>query len=138
MVQYNYTVTEHSISFNQLLKGGNRLNANTFALQVADTLADKKGSRIVVLDLRRLSSITDYFVVGTGESDRQIKALQEAVKELGRSLGVQPLHVEGTAESGWVILDYGDVVIHVFSPNERDYYRLEQLWEEAPLVVSIQ
>jgi len=92
----------------------------------------------MVLDLRSLTTVTDYFVVGTGENERQIKALLEAVKAQARAVGVLPLHVEGMAQTGWVILDYGDIVVHIFAPEERDYYQLEQLWKDAPLVVSIQ
>ena len=92
----------------------------------------------MVLDLRSLSTVADYFIVSTGENERQIKALLEAVKAQARSVGVLPLHVEGMAQTGWVILDYGDIVMHIFGPEERDYYQLEQLWKDAPLVVSIQ
>jgi len=105
---------------------------------VAEALVDKKGSQLVVLDLSASSSVTDYFVIGTGENERQIKALQEAVEALGRSIGWRPMHVEGTPLSRWVVVDYGNVVIHIFGPQERAYYQLERLWRDAPLVVSIQ
>jgi ribosome-associated protein len=92
----------------------------------------------VVLDLSQASSVTDYFVIGNGETERQIRALQEAVEEEGRAVGLRPLHVEGTPPSGWVLLDFGDVVVHIFAPEQRDYYQLERLWKGAPLIVSIQ
>ncbi len=93
----------------------------------------------MLLDIRPVSLITDYFVIATGETRRQITAVVETVIEKVRELGGQkPLAVEGTAESGWVVLDYGGVVVHIFAPEERAYYNLEQLWREAPLVVRVQ
>jgi len=102
-------------------------------------LDDRQASDIVLLDIRPVSLITDYFVIATGETRRQITAVVESVIEKVQELkGQKPLATEGTAESGWVILDYGGVVVHIFAPEERAYYNLEQLWREAPLVVRVQ
>lgn len=90
-----------------------------------------------MLDLRGVSIIADYFVITSGGSERQIKAIIDAVEEELEQRKIDPLHVEGAPESGWVLLDYGDVVVHVFAPPEREYYKLEQLWRQAPLVVRI-
>jgi ribosome-associated protein len=99
---------------------------------------DKQAADIVLLDIRPVSSMADYFVVCSGRSERQLKALTRDITEtVKRETGLAPLHAEGEAESGWVLLDYGDVVVHVFSPDERDYYRLEELWGAALPVVSI-
>ena len=106
---------------------------------IVDIMDDRQASNIVMLDLRPVSLITDYFVIGTGESTRQINAILEAVVQTVKDRsGTRPLAKEGTAESGWAVLDYGGVVVHVFGPEERDYYDLEELWHEANLVVRIQ
>lgn len=99
---------------------------------------DKQASDIVMLDLRKLNTIADYFVVCSGESDRQLKAILEAIDEgIGRELG-EYARIEGTPDTGWVLLDYGDVVVHIFSVALRDYYRLERLWSKATPVVVVQ
>lgn len=96
------------------------------------------GSDILLLDLAGKTIVADYFVIASGNSDRQIKAIvDDTVVALKREHGVVNLSVEGTAESGWVLIDYGSVVVHVFSPKQRDYYRLEQFWSEAHTVVRI-
>jgi len=86
---------------------------------------------IVLLDTQGVCSFTDYFVICTGESSRQVKALVDTVSDTLKKEEILPLHEEGTANSGWVLLDYGDVIVHVFGAFERDYYRLEKLWENA-------
>ena len=101
-------------------------------------MASKKGADIVMLDIRNVSLIADYFVLGTGETARQIDAIVAEIRERVGGLARKPLYVEGVPDSGWMILDYGDVVAHVFAPAERQYYRLEQLWRHARLVVHIQ
>lgn len=105
------------------------------AVELAD---DKQASDIVLLDLQPLNTIADYFVVCSGESDRQLKAILSAIDEgIKDEFGVEP-RVEGTAETGWILLDYGDVVVHVFSVALRDYYRIERLWSKATPVVVVQ
>lgn len=92
-----------------------------------------------MLDLRKVSLLADYFVICSGNSDRQITAiLDDMVEGLRRSGQRRPLRREGNASSGWVVLDYGDVVVHVFAPAEREYYRLEELWAGATPVVRVQ
>ena len=99
---------------------------------------DKQASDIVMLDLRKLNTIADYFVICSGESDRQLKAILEAIdEEISRELEWDA-HIEGTPDTGWVLLDYGDVVVHIFSVALRDYYRLERLWSKATPVVVVQ
>ena len=103
-----------------------------------DIAEDKQASDIVMLDLHNLNAIADYFVICTGESDRQLKAILDAIDEdLGREFG-RDARVEGTPSAGWVLLDYGDVVIHIFSVALRDYYRIERLWSKATPVVVVQ
>ena len=95
--------------------------------------ADRKALDIVSLDLREIISYTDFFVICTGRSDRQTKAIADAIHEgLKREHGILPHRVEGRTEARWILMDYLDVVVHVFTAEAREYYRLEQLWGEAP------
>jgi ribosome-associated protein len=91
-----------------------------------------------MLDIRPLSVLTDYFVIASADSERQLKAiLEEVLSKMGQAKS-DPLSMEGTADSGWIILDYGGVIVHLFTPGQRGYYDLEGLWSDAPLVVRIQ
>ncbi len=100
--------------------------------------SDKKASDVLLLDIRDVSVIADYFVICSGNNNRQLQAIADAIdEELGKQ-GAILLHREGTADSGWVLLDFGDIVIHIFGPQEREYYRLERLWSEAKTVVYLQ
>ncbi len=93
---------------------------------------DKKGIDPVLLDLRGISSITDWFVIVSGNSDRQVQAMAEAVLDAGRALGSRPLGTEGVAAGRWALLDFGDVVVHLFHSRQREYYDLERLFPDAP------
>jgi ribosome-associated protein len=120
------------------LIGETTIEATTLARRAVEIAEDKLASDIVMLDLQKLNSIADYFVICSGESDRQLKAILDAIDEgIGREFGRKP-RVEGTADTGWVLLDYGDVVVHIFSMALRDYYRLERLWSKATPVVVVQ
>ena len=102
--------------------------------QLCRELADnKKAEDIVVLDVRKLSSVTDYFVICSGNTDRQTKAIHDGIHEgLKKEHGLLPRRVEGLAEARWILMDYLDVIVHIFTPEAREFYRLEQLWGEAP------
>ena len=101
---------------------------------MADLAADRKALDIVQLDLRGMIGYTDYFVICTGRSERRTKAIHDAIYEGMKSqYGRLPQRVEGVSGSRWILLDYLDVVVHVFTPETREYYRLEQLWGEAPM-----
>jgi ribosome-associated protein len=91
----------------------------------------------VLLDTREVCNFTDYFVICTGESQRQLKAITDAVTETLKKENVLPLHEEGTPDSGWILLDYNDVIVHVFGSFERDYYQLDKLWEKACTKVRV-
>ena len=91
-----------------------------------------------MLDVRQVCSFVDYFVICTAEADRQIRAIYDEVEHALKKEGVSPHHHEGTVDSGWLLLDYGDVIVHIFSTFEREYYELDKLWEEANLVLRIQ
>jgi ribosome-associated protein len=103
------------------------------ALAIAEYAGGPKALDIVQLDLREMISYTDYFVICTGRTDRQAKAIHDAI-HLGckTDLELLPRRVEGLTEGHWILMDYLDVVVHVFTPDTREYYRLEQLWGEAP------
>jgi len=102
-------------------------------------ITDKKGEDVLLLDLRGLSILTDYFVICSGTSERQLGALLDAIRETTKkSLGIRPLHVEGEPDSGWILMDYGSVVVHLFAPELRAFYDLEGLWREGRVVVRIQ
>jgi ribosome-associated protein len=101
-------------------------------------LDEKKGEDILLLDVQKIASFTDYFVFCSGSSDRMLDALSKFVKEEVKrefSLLSQP---EGNSAYGWVLLDLGDVVVHLFSPEKRDFYRLEELWSEGKVLVKLQ
>ena len=103
-----------------------------------DIVEDKKAENIVLLDLRPDTIIADFFLLCNGNSDRQLKALVEYVRQGVRETYAKlPFSIEGQAESGWVLLDYGDVVVHLFLEEKRRYYDLEGLWQEANVLVSI-
>jgi ribosome-associated protein len=95
--------------------------------------SERKAIDIRVLDLREIVTYTDYFVICSGNTDRQTRALQEAIhKELKDATGLLPRRIEGEREARWILMDYLDCVVHIFTPDARSYYRLEQLWGEAP------
>ena len=103
------------------------------ARQIADYAADKKAIDIAELDLRGVLGYTDFFVVCSGNTDRQTKAIHDAIHQgLKKDHGLLPRRVEGLAEARWILMDYLDVIVHVFTPEAREFYRLEQLWGEAP------
>jgi ribosome-associated protein len=90
-----------------------------------------------MLDMRDVCSFSDYFVISSGDTDRQIKAIGEEIEKVLKAEGLTPRHREGTADSGWMLLDFGSVIIHIFSPNQREFYQLEELWNQAKQVVRI-
>jgi ribosome-associated protein len=119
-------------------RGGNKLQSLELAKKIVNAIADKKGSDIVLLDLRSISLLADYFVICSGESERQVKAIVDEVTKKIKEEGVGPLQIEGDSSSGWVLMDYGDVIVHVFAPAVRSYYQLEELWSDALVVVRMQ
>jgi ribosome-associated protein len=103
------------------------------AERIAEIASDKKAMDVRLLDLRGVVGYTDYFVICTGNTERQTKAIHDAIhKELKDESGLLPRRTEGDREARWILMDYLDVVVHVFTPEAREFYRLEQLWGEAP------
>jgi ribosome-associated protein len=113
-----------------------KMTPEDLAAAAIDFAADRKALDIVQLDLRGIIGYTDYFVICTGRSDRQVKAIHDAIHQGMKSEhGRLPRRVEGVSQAKWILMDYLDVVVHVFTPETREYYRLEQLWGEAPTQV---
>jgi ribosome-associated protein len=104
------------------------------AVAAARAAATKQGADIAILDVHELIVITDFFVIASGSSDRQVKTIVDEVEKAVRERGVRPVRREGETENRWVLLDYVDVVVHVFAEEEREYYDLERLWRDAPRV----
>jgi ribosome-associated protein len=114
------------------------LNPREIAEKVVEAASDKQAVDIILLDTHSCCSFTDYFVICSGESNRQINAIRDAITEEVEKAGVPVLHHEGNAASGWILLDFGDVVVHIFASDVRKYYGLDQLWSNAPLVLRVQ
>ncbi len=116
--------------------------ARAFALDLAhkavDLAADKKASDIVLLELRELTTLTDYFIICSGGSERQLQGIADGIVEgLKHDGGTLPIGREGGPSAHWVLLDYGSVIIHVMAQPEREFYALEKLWSEAPLLLRV-
>ncbi|OFW77807.1 MAG: ribosome silencing factor [Actinobacteria bacterium RBG_19FT_COMBO_70_19] len=117
------------------MPSGSSAGSREIAAAAARAAADKQAEDVVVLDVHDLIVITDLFVICTGTSDRHVKTVVEEVEKALRGLGQKPVRREGEQEARWVLLDYVDVVVHVFAEEERDYYDLERLWRDAPRLV---
>lgn len=105
-------------------------------LQAADAAKDKKANDVQVLEVKELTIVADYFVICSGNSEVQVKAIAKGIqKELGED-DIHPKKVAGTGEGRWILLDYADVIIHVFHEQERDYYELERLWADAKKILE--
>jgi len=107
------------------------LKSKQIALLAREACEEKKAEDIVILDIRKLSSIADYFVIASGTSDRHVRAIAESVLDKLEEKDIKCAHVEGIQESRWVLLDFSDIIVHVFHPETRQFYNLERLWGEA-------
>jgi ribosome-associated protein len=108
------------------------------ARRIVELAEDKKAADIVLLDLAELTTIADYFVIASGGSDRQLDAIADGIVSGMRDEKVKPYGREGTAASHWVLVDFGSVIVHLFTPPERDFYQLERHWSEAKTVLRVQ
>ena len=120
------------------MHGGWLLEAVDIAHKAVEAAADKQASNIVLLDARKVCSFADYFVICSGESERQISAIYDEVGHRLKHEGILPSHHEGTVDSGWLLLDFGNIIVHIFAQFEREYYRLDELWSQAVPVLRIQ
>ncbi|SHK19045.1 ribosome silencing factor [Rhodothermus profundi] len=110
-----------------------RYPSRVLARHAVDAALEKKAQDLVVIDMRQVSGVADYFVLCTGQSDLQIRAIAEAIEErIEQCCQERPWHVEGREHLQWVVLDYVDVVVHIFTPEKRAFYNLERLWGDAP------
>ncbi|HEY8745685.1 MAG TPA: ribosome silencing factor [Chloroflexota bacterium] len=107
------------------------------ARQIVDSLVDGKAEDTVLLDITEQSVLAEFFIITTGGTDRQVRALAERVTEKLGEAGVQPLRVEGLSDARWVVLDFNGVMLHIFTPFERRFYNLEELWSEATTVARV-
>jgi ribosome-associated protein len=112
-------------------------DAAELAHRIVEIASDKKGNDIVMLRTAEVTTMADFFVICSGRSDRQVAALSGAIVDELRDDGIRPLGIEGRGSSRWVLLDYGAVIVHVFAPEEREYYGLERLWGKAVQVVRV-
>jgi ribosome-associated protein len=108
------------------------------AHNIIQTLEDKKGESILLLDIHEIASFTDYFIICSGSSDRMLNSLANAVMETAKQQFDLLSKTEGQPSDGWLVVDLGDIIVHLFSPDQRDYYHLEQLWERGKVLVSLQ
>lgn len=114
------------------------LEALEIARKAAEAASEKQASDIVLLDIREVCGFADYFLICSGETERQIRAIYEEIERVLKEEGVTPHHTEGTPDSGWLLLDFSDIIVHIFAPFEREYYQLDELWSAATPVVRIQ
>lgn len=111
------------------------LNVKTFARKIAGFALSKKANNVTLMDLRKVTDMADFFVVCSADSDVQVKAVADAVAEGTEKLGISPWHREGLSQRRWVLLDYVDVVVHIFHKEARKFYSLEKLWGDAKIEV---
>jgi ribosome-associated protein len=112
--------------------------ARELALRIAEILADTPAAETLVLDIQTLSPFADFFVICSGENERQLRAISRDVSETLAGEGIRPERIEGTPMSGWLLLDYGATIVHIFDADQRAYYRIEELWSEAPTLLAMQ
>ncbi|GFP22616.1 ribosome-associated protein [Candidatus Hakubella thermalkaliphila] len=110
------------------------LDSKELAIQVARAALEKKAENILILDVEKRLIITDYFIICSGLNVIQVQSISEFIRESLEKEGYRPVRVEGDGQSGWVLLDYLDVVVHVFSAEQRDYYQLERLWKDSSII----
>ena len=115
-----------------------KLNAIELARAIVMVLEDKKAENIILLDIHEIASFTDYFIICTGTSDRMLDSLSTAVRERIKETYDFIGRIEGSPSDGWLVTDFGDVVVHLFSPDQRSYYRLEELWEKGKILLRLQ
>ncbi len=115
------------------------LESIDLARYVVSVVEERKAEDILLLDLRGVSIIADYFVICSASSERQLRAItQNVIEHVKKEHSIRPFQVDGEASGGWVLLDYSDVIVHAFSPDTRSYYNLEGFWQDASVVVRIQ
>lgn len=120
------------------MRGGGLLEPIELARKAIEAASDKQAMDIVMLDMKKICSFADYFVICSGDTRRQIEAICEEIEGVLDKAGVALQHREGAKDSGWILMDFGDIIIHIFAPAEREYYQLERLWSKATPLIRIQ
>jgi ribosome-associated protein len=113
-------------------------DALTMARAIVDVAVDKKASDVTLMEIGQVTTLADFFVIATGNSDRQIGAIASGIRDRMKEEGLTLLQQEGESSEGWVLLDYGQIVVHVFAEEQREYYDLERRWSDAPTLLRIQ
>jgi len=122
-----------------LIEGGDAfLETEEIARLATEAASEKQARDIAMLDVRGLCSFAEYFVICSGDTARHIEAIWQGIANVVKGKGIRPHHNEGGADSGWVLADFGWVIVHIFAPLERDYYQLDKLWDKAIPIVRIQ
>lgn len=112
-------------------------SGKTMVKEIVSVLEEKKGEEITILDIRQVSVIADYFIIVSAENPRQLDSLSDAVQDKMEKLGFRLRRVEGVPESGWLLLDYNDVIVHVFHKEQRQYYDLERIWSDGKRILDV-
>ena len=120
------------------MTGGETLEGIDIAREAVNAASEKMADDIILLDSRGENRFADFFVICSAETERQVQAIRQEIIEHLRQRGVKPHHDEGTPGSGWVLLDYWDVIVHIFRQSEREYYQMDQLWEDTATLLRIQ
>lgn len=110
------------------------INGKKLAIEIARAVEEAKGQSVIILNVEGISMVTDYYVIASADNTVHLKALADRAQERLKELGERPLHVEGYGKSGWILMDCGDVVIHLFLEERREFFGLERLWGDAPKV----
>jgi len=109
------------------------------ARRLVDAIEGKKGENIILMDIQAHALFADYFVLCSGTSERQLQAIRDAILEAAqKDFGTSPRHIEGEPDTGWILMDFSDVIVHIFAPSQRRYYNLEGLWKESPILLRVQ
>jgi len=114
------------------------MDALEIARQAAAIASNKQASDILILDIRKVSSFAEFFVLCSGTSERQLDTTKEEITKGLKGYDVLPHHEEGSSQSGWLVIDYGNVIIHILTPEKREYYQLEKIWQNAGTILTIQ
>ena len=115
-----------------------QLEGLDLARKIVEIASEKQAIDISLLDVKQICSFADYFILCSCDAERQMDALTEEIIRILKQENIYPLHREGTPGSGWILIDYNDIIVHILSPREREYYRLDELWKQANPVVRIQ
>lgn len=108
------------------------------AIRITEIIADTPAANTIVIDIHAISSVADCFVICSGENERQLRAISRDVLEQMEEAGTRPGRIEGTPASGWILIDFGDVIVHIFDVDQRAFYNLEDVWSEAPTLLAMQ